>query len=745
MRALPWRSSAQRVRPPHAAPQPPRSIAGMRLALLLGLMSLGVLSGCVRAQLPSTERVVASVAIEDREPAGARADDALEGLATTASPRFLGIWDGVVYDYETYDATLLARDAQRVERYYRKRGYYEAKVIATRVTDLGDRHVQVHFQVEPGEPVSVLGVQLPGLEKLPFDVALEAQQAVTLCHAGPCRRGELFDEDDFEASRKAIEAVLLNHGFAYAKVTPAAQVDLVTHTAVARFVVESGPASVYGPIHIVGLNEVPEAKVRSALQVSQGSPYSRAELQDARRALVNLGVFSSVELHEDHRDPQSAQVPVTFVVREGSLRGLRAGIGANLDQLQVSNTLRLGWEHRNFLGGLRHLEIDTRPGITYYPIRTTLLVPPSHYFLSNRLRASLQQPSFLEGRTTGMLSAEFNIFPLIFPLPADMSPEQDLVLGYREFRATAGLQRAFWQHRFLLVPSFDWQTDSPFIYKTAPGQTTLPDGLSSLIISAPQVVATLDLRDDPIAPRHGAYLTAAFQMAGHGMGGNVSDFRIRPEARGYLPLGRNLTLATRLTLGFLMPSNYGQSITSGSGLDLLQDPRDPAVVADEHKMLFRGFYSGGPTSNRGYGFREVGPHGPVGFLLQGGNVNCFAPRSDAERAQCVRPLGGLTLWETSLEVRFPIGGDLSGVTFVDASHVNRTDKLRFDAPHISPGLGLRYKTPVGPARLDLGFRLLEHVGPRPAADRLQDEAQTRPFLGIPWLPMALQVALGEAF
>jgi len=83
------------------------------------------------------------------------------------------------------------------------------------------------------------------------------------------------------------------------------------------------------------------------------------------------------------------------------------------------------------------------------------------------------------------------------------------------------------------------------------------------------------------------------------------------------------------------------------------------------------------------------------------------------RPEQQRPIGGLTLWEASIELRFPLTflAPLGAVVFLDSSDV-RPERLdyRFDTPHLAPGVGLRYPTPVGPVRLDLGFRVLEALG-----------------------------------
>ncbi len=707
------------------------------------------LQGCVKQDYPAKGDVVSAVDVEfpdpDRTYPGIDHDDLETKLATAPSPKFLGLWEGVAFDYEIFDANVFARDLERVERYYRARGYYEAKVVAGRVVRIDPRHVRVEVRVIPGQPVLTSAVELPGLESLPFDVAFEAKRAVRLCRNGVCGDTDRFDENEYRQTREDLLQVLQNSGYAFARVEPSSTVDLTEHRASVRYVVTAGPVARVGRIRVAGLEEIPEPLVRNALGVREGDRYSRSDIDDARRALARLGVFSSAEIRQDTSHPETGTVPLTVVVREGTLRTVRAGIGASIDELEVTNTLRLGWESRNFLGGMRRLQIDTRPGLTYFPTRLGRFQAPTHVFPHNRLRLELRQPLLFEGRTTSYVAGEYNVYPLLFPMAPEAKPENEFVIGYNEIKASIGVERPFFSHRMVVTPSYNWQINYPFVYKTTPQQSSTPDGFGRVLISYPEIIWTLDLRDDPLHPRNGIFLSASTQVAGYVFRGDVSDVRFRPELRTYRSISPGVVLATRTSLGFLFPSDYGSTLREAvDGVPLMiADPQDPQVVEDQHKLLFRAFYSGGPNSNRGYGFREVGPHGPVGFLLQGGDVNCFNPTSDAERAQCVRPLGGVLLWEESLELRFTVSGPLGAVAFVDASHVNRSMRWRFTAPHLSPGAGLRYETPVGPLRLDVGFRVLEHIGDAPPKGAIQDEAATEPLFGL--APMAVHIALGDAF
>ena len=70
------------------------------------------------------------------------------------------------------------------------------------------------------------------------------------------------------------------------------------------------------------------------------------------------------------------------------------------------------------------------------------------------------------------------------------------------------------------------------------------------------------------------------------------------------------------------------------------------------------------------------------------------------------PIGGESALEGSLELRYPIWKDLGGVVFVDFGQVSLTPfYVDFSDIRYTSGLGLRYKTPIGPVRIDAGYQL----------------------------------------
>lgn len=113
--------------------------------------------------------------------------------------------------------------------------------------------------------------------------------------------------------------------------------------------------------------------------------------------------------------------------------------------------------------------------------------------------------------------------------------------------------------------------------------------------------------------------------------------------------------------------------------------------AEARVPLFQRLFAGGANSVRGYERRALGPKtDPERFGIEG----------DPE------PIGGNGLFETSLELRFPIRGNFRGVAFVDAGNVWSTAReISMADLEYSPGAGIRYVTPIGPIRLDVARRL----------------------------------------
>jgi hypothetical protein len=436
---------------------------------------------------------------------------------------------------------------------------------------------------------------------------------------------------------------------------------------------------------------------------------------------------------------------VRVTAEPSQLREWTLGGGLEFDQLKTDLHGVIGWEDHDFLGGLRDFRIELKPGVVLYPMRIDNIVAPNSILPEGRLRLQLRQPGFLEARTHLFIRPELNVFPLL--VKTSPSPD-DPVVGYGELKASAGVDRVF--GHFFAALGHNVQLEAPFAYKGA-----LDPALKTLVISYPSLTVALDLRDDRIHTHKGIYLSNDLQVAGGPFGGDAQDVKVQPEVRTYVPIAKGVTFATRASVGFLFSSNYGDVVQNHLG-DALTDANRTERVRDIETVFFRGFYSGGSTSNRGYPIRGIAPHGVVPFLnpqtaAQQVQLRCDpspANNFKPDPAACSIAIGGFTLWELSNELRFAITGPLHAATFCDMSDVSpHPGNIRLTHLHLSCGVGVRYETPVGPIRLDVGYR----IQPAQVLGFASEQALSRsdPTEGVPatlfGVPIAVAFGIGEAY
>lgn len=651
-------------------------------------------------------------------------DEIEEKIASRESEKFLGVFRGVIHEYQIFDRHVLERDLQRIERFYRAKGYYFARVRAGRVKYVGDRGTQVEILIDEGPLVTVARVDIHGLEGLDPALAARARQAAA-SHLG---NGEAFDEEKFVEAAKAVRHELADVGYATAVVERSANVDLPRRRASVGYWVDAGPRMRIGEIRIEGLGNVPEAPVRRALALEPGEPYSETEIEEAERALLDLGAFSSVVVEPEIREERTGDVvPIRVRVTPAKFRTVKLGAGAELDALHAEIHALAGYEHQNLFGGLRRFLIEARPGVVLYPTRIPSFDAPERLLPQGRLRTEFRQPGFPTSRTNLLVRGELSAYPVLLSTEVD---EGAPILGYRDYRASLGLEGTY--RRLYGNVSHNLQINRPFTYRGA-----LDPNLDLIIVSYPEVVAAFDKRDNPMASRSGYYLALTIQVAG--AGGDARDLKLVPDARAYLPIARKLTLAVRASTGLLFPDNYGDTLVSNALTGTPGPYSERTWVRDIQLLFLRGFFAGGPGSNRGYATREIGPHGVVPFYNPGQSSEAVAAAcASSEPESCDLPLGGLSMWTATVELRYPIAGALSGAVFTDAADVSpyRAD-LRLDRPHLSAGLGLRYDTPVGPVRLDAGYRI-----PGLQSEDSADEGAPAELMG---LPVAVSLGIGESF
>jgi translocation and assembly module TamA len=200
---------------------------------------------------------------------------------------------------------------------------------------------------------------------------------------------------------------------------------------------------------------------------------------------------------------------------------------------------------------------------------------------------------------------------------------------------------------------------------------------------------TLDLRDNPVEPSRGAFAGLRTAVGTRYAGGAFEYVQVVPDLRGYLPIG-SVVLAAKVRAG----SFFGD------------------VPATER------FFAGGASSHRGFGERKLSP----------------SVTGEVDGSERTVPYGGGAMVETGLEGRFPITTwrniGIGGAVFLDGGDVREELTQIVPAELLwAAGVGLRFKTLVGPVRADLGYRL----------------NRTGPEDPDPGSRFAFHLSLGEAF
>src|SRR5580698_5235933 len=486
-----------------------RMTSGNRASSFVALCLLLLpLLGC--SQIPPGRSAVDSVTIFHAKELSE--GDIEDKLGTVASTKFLFLFQGVAYDYSIYDEAVLQRDMARVERFYRSKGFLDAHARVAHVRYVKANHVRVEIVVDEGKPTLDRNIVVVGLEGLPKPVV----DAAGLAARTTLPRGARFDEDQFKQSESDVKKALTDRGYAYATVESQAEVDVGAHVADFGFKVVPGPLSFFGKITIVGLDpdaegprkqEIPEAPLRRAIDIKEGAPYSTSEIDSATQALLDLEVFSAVKIVPTLPDPPPADhvVPLTVQVEPTRLRQVTLGGGVEIDEIKTDLHLVGGWEDHNFLGGLRDFTVTFKPGVVLYPVRIDNISGPVKPLPEERLKLELKQPGFFEARTTGFIRPEFNVFPLLVQVnPDPTSP----VVGYHEVKAPVGVERTFWKKLYVAL-DYNVQIEDPFAYIKS-----LDPALGTVILSFPQLVTHIDLRDSSVRPHKGIYIGNTLQVAG---------------------------------------------------------------------------------------------------------------------------------------------------------------------------------------------------------------------------------------
>lgn len=643
------------------------------------------------------------------------------GVAVEAGPRVVARVTGTdlpptralasavtLYDDRSVSPASLAATASALKELYVARGYPAPEVEST-LTQQEPGLYDAHFRVRPGKQVAVEAVEFVGNEAIASDALRQVVQTA------PKRFfwGGRFDPAIWEADRERLEATYRARGFAEVKLAPTEQRLDPTGTKLTLITrVEEGPREPVSRLSLSGVSPLDEPGLLQAIGVNPGDPLRPGLTTDAVIAAESYYAQAGRPLAEAEAryrpETDTLELAVTpgpkkrfgVIVLRGNIktkdyvvaRQFAIAKDAPYSSEAIFRTqqriYQLGFFDRVSVAPIRPISPDPAEPVdmvvTVHERETRSLGVGGGYGTWLNWQASLElsesntfglgRPSRLEA-TYGLLRKAVTASyrdPYLFGTnfvgegaagyvrdtlkrPALGTAPGRVDLETETYGPSVGLSRAFSNAlsgsvRYGLGRLRYVQYDAQDIRQAG--------GLEARWNSILTGALTYDSRSDFLDPRYGARTEVALDFATPFVGPHLPYLRPRASWSYFYPFPRRVTLALGLSGGFIQPL---------SGQPLL--PEDVL------------FFGGGPNDLRGYGFRDIKVLTPDATIT-----------------------GGRAQWVAHAELRTPVWGALGVVPFLDFGNVYASlAEVRLDNIRFTPGLGLRYDTPVGPLRLDVGY------------------------------------------
>lgn len=591
---------------------------------------------------------------------------AIEGnsyfLADTLRERMFLQPKSLLMRYGRYSETFRKRDEEAITNLYVSNGFQDAKVTSTVETNYKGKpnDLAVTYHINEGKQWRVANLNVIGASRL--DISSLRRDFASI-------PGQPFADVNIATDRNRILEYYYSQGFPSASFSYKREPGPEPATVNLTYQIREGPRQFVKQIVISGLNRTRTSLVERYIHVEPDEPISLSKVNEDARELNSLGIFASVNTALQDPDGSSRYKSVLYDFDEAARYNFQLGLGMIVGQFgsTTSNLANSGGAK-----GASPLFSFNVNRINFLGRGQTLSLQTSYSTLEQRESLNYIVPRFLGSANRTVT------FSALYDTTQDVQ-----TFSSRRLEGAIQTSQRFNRASTLLLR---------FAYRrVSTGNIVIPSLLIP-IYSQPVRIGILsasyiqDHRDNPADAHRGFWNTLDAGLADKAFGSQRNFARVLGRNATYTSLGRNLVFARQTQFGVIVPFNLEQGITHAEAIPLPER-----------------FYGGGSVSMRGFGYNQAGPR-DNGIPGQPQTATGF-------------PLGGNALFFNNLELRFPLlGPNISGVFFEDMGNVYDTfsdisfgyhqkNNQDFNYAVQAAGFGIRYKTPLGPVRVDLSYVL----------------------------------------
>lgn len=426
-----------------------------------------------------------------------------------------------------------------------------------------------------------------------------------------------------------------------------------TDVGVSYFSVE-GEQTRFGRIILEGNDFTHDEVILRELRVKSGAPYDPGAILESQRHLYKTGIFSSVRFEPVHAETESS-------LQDGAGSSLRGGeIDSRLQDVKVIVGEKprtvfdfgVGYGDRERLRGLVEVSL-----LNLWGRGQSITARAEQSRVEERYFLTYRKPWFFDESITARITASY----------LDL---EEVAFDLKTFSVVLGVDKEFSSR---LTGALLYQIERKQTSNVVPNAVQTKEDDEPFVIGSLNPSFIYDTRDDPFNPRAGSVTSLVFRNAAKILASEVQMVKLTLQRRSYHALSPKWVFAFSGRVG--VAERFGET---------------------ESIPIAERFFVGGRNTVRGYDQDELGV---LGETFDEG-----------------KPTGGNAMLVLNEELRYVLPKSFGLVFFFDHGNVwRRYQDMQLSEVKSTVGLGIRYNTPIGPFRLDWGYKLDREGEESPAA------------------------------